>query len=182
MTRSRGSSAARSAPCAPACTTPSAPCAACWKGRTSMTEKELGRALLTLDVAPPAAPGPRELARRIVARDRRRVRLLAALAVLFWALATAGVVWLIAIYMLQVTPRLRAYAAGRAKLQNDWEAWAWVGDVAAKSVLACVLTVFLAAVCTVLLVVLSRRATLRQINASLMEITEQLKAGKPPPG
>jgi hypothetical protein len=147
-----------------------------------MTEKELGRSLLNLDVAPPAAPSPRELARRIVARDRRRVRLLAGAAVLFWLLATAGVVWLTAFYMLYITPRLRAYAAGRAQLQNDWEAWAWVGDLAAKSTLACVLTVFLAAISTVLLVVLSRRATLRQINASLMEITEQLKAGQPPGG
>jgi hypothetical protein len=33
----------------------------------------------------------------------------------------------------------------------------------------------LAAICTVLLILLSRRATLRQINASLLEISEQLK-------
>jgi hypothetical protein len=34
---------------------------------------------------------------------------------------------------------------------------------------------FLAALCTVLLVTTSRRATLRQINLRLMELSEQLK-------
>jgi hypothetical protein len=33
----------------------------------------------------------------------------------------------------------------------------------------------LAAVCTVLLILMTRRATLRHINASLLEISEQLK-------
>jgi hypothetical protein len=44
--------------------------------------------------------------------------------------------------------------------------WYIAGSVAA---------LFLAALCTVLLVITSRRATLRQINLSLMELSEQLK-------
>jgi hypothetical protein len=140
-----------------------------------MTEKELGKALLNLDVAPPAEPGPREWTRKILERDRRRVRLLAGLATLFWALTTAGVVCLCPFYVLMVAPRLRAYQAGRAQLADDWEAWALVGEWAAYGSLGCILSLLMAALCTVLLILLSRRATLRQINASLGEISGQLK-------
>jgi hypothetical protein len=46
-------------------------------------------------------------------------------------------------------------------------------------VLGCIISLLLAAICTVLLTLLSRRATLRQINASLLEISEQLKQLRP---
>lgn len=141
-----------------------------------MTEKELGKALLNVDMArAPAAPDPRQLTQRILERDRRWIRLLAGLAALFWILATAGLVWLVSYYLLLVSPRLRAYAAGRAQLQNDWNDWAYAVDLAAGSTLACIVALLLAAVCTMLLILLSRRATLRQINAGLVVISEQLK-------
>jgi hypothetical protein len=141
-----------------------------------MTEKELGRALLNLDVAPPpAAPDARQLTRQILERDRRRLRLLAGLATLFWILTAAGILCLCPFYVIVVAPRLRAYHAGRAQLEHDWNDWATVGDWAAYWLLACILSLLLAAVCTVLLILLSRRATLRQINAGLVEISEQLK-------
>jgi hypothetical protein len=140
-----------------------------------MTEKELGKALLNLDVAPPAAPDPRQLTRQILERDRRRIRRLAALATLFWILTAAGIVCLCPFYVMNVAPRLRSYQAGRAQLANDWEAWATVGEWASYWILGCIIALLLAAICTVLLILLSRRATLRQINASLMEISEHLK-------
>jgi hypothetical protein len=149
-----------------------------------MTEKELGRALLNLDVAPPpAAPDPRQLTRQILGRDRRRIRLLAGLAALFWVLTAAGILCLCPFYVMVVAPRLRAYQAGRAQLANDWDDWAMVGEWAAYWVLACIVSFLLAALCTVLLILLSRRATLRQINASLVAISEQLRqGGRLPPG
>jgi hypothetical protein len=64
-------------------------------------------------------------------------------------------------------------------LANDWEDWARAGDLAAQSTLACIIALLLAAVCTVLLILMSRRATLRQINASLIEISERLKLLQP---
>jgi hypothetical protein len=141
-----------------------------------MTEKELGKALLNLDVAPPpAAPDPRQLTRQILERDRRRIRRLAALATLLWILTAAGIVCLCPFYVMNVAPRLRAYQAGRRQLADDWDAWATVGEWAAYWILACIISLLLAALCTVLLILLSRRATLRQINASLLEISEQLK-------
>jgi len=139
-----------------------------------MTEKELGKDLLNLD-STSAGPDPRLLTQKILDRDRRRVRLWACLATVFWILTTAGIVCLCPFYVMIVAPRLRAYQAGRAHLENDWNDWALAGDWAAYWILACIITLLLAAMCTVLLILLSRRATLRQINASLVEISEQLK-------
>ena len=138
-----------------------------------MTEKELGKALLNLDMAP--ARDPRQLTQNLLERDRKRIRRLAGLATLFWILTAVGIVCLCPFYVLIVAPRLRAYHAGRAHLENDWNDWALAGDWAAYWILACIIALLLAAICTVLLILLSRRATLRQINASLVEISEQLK-------
>jgi hypothetical protein len=141
-----------------------------------MTEKELGRALLDLDAGTgPTAPDPRQMTRRILDRDRRRIRLLSGLAVLSWTLTAAGVVCCVPFYTMIVAPRLRAYGTGPAQLSNDWDAWARVGEWATYWVLACISALMLAAVSTVLLVLATRRATLRQINASLLAISEQLK-------
>src|SRR5437867_1866083 len=96
-----------------------------------MTEKELGKALLQLDMAP-ATAGPRQLTQQILQRGRWRMRLLAIVTILFWTLAVAGAVSLVAFYFLQVDPRLRAYAAGRAQLQKDWDAWAMAFGLAAR--------------------------------------------------
>jgi hypothetical protein len=141
-----------------------------------MTEKELGKALLNLDVAAtPPAPDPQQLTRQILARDRRRLRWLASLAVFFWILTAVGILSICPFYMMMIAPRLHAYQAGRAQLDRDWDAWATVGDWAALWLLACIVSLLLAAISTVLLSLQSRRATLRQINASLREISEQLQ-------
>jgi hypothetical protein len=147
-----------------------------------MSEKELGKALLNVAMTPtPTAPDPRQLTQKILDRDRKRIRLLAGLATLFWILTTAGIVYLCVFYAMIVAPRLRAYQAGGAQLENDWNDWAMAGDWAAYWIAACVIALLLAATCTVLLILFSRRATLRQINASLVEISEQLKQLRQPP-
>jgi hypothetical protein len=146
-----------------------------------VTENELGRALLNLDVGPPPAPDPRALARRLVDRDRRRVRWVAGMAGFFWVLTAAGIVCWYPFYVMYIAPRLRSYGAGRAKLAQDWDAWALLGEWAAGWMTACVISLLLAGASTVWLVLLSRRATLRQINASLAEICEQLKRVPPAP-
>jgi p-aminobenzoyl-glutamate transporter AbgT len=141
-----------------------------------MTEREFGKALLSLDTTPkPSEVDPRQLARNIVQRDRRRIRLLAGIAATFWIAATGGVVWLATMYFVLVEPRLNAYAAGRAQLETDWQDWAKAGDMAARSLLVCLVALLLAAISTVVLILLSRHATLRQINASLSELSELMK-------
>jgi hypothetical protein len=141
-----------------------------------MNEKEFGKALLALDTTPkPSEIDPRQMARNIVQRDRRRIRLLAVLSAAFWIAATGGVVWLATMYFLTVEPRLNAYAAGHAQLESDWKDWARAGDVAARSLLVCLAAMLLAAISTVVLILLSRHATLRQINATLSELSERLR-------
>jgi hypothetical protein len=144
-----------------------------------MTEKELGQALLKLDIAP-AAPDPRQLTRKILARDRRRVRLLTGLAALFWVLAVAGLALLIWQYFKSLAPRLGAYVDGRRDFQQDASVWLVIGTAGAGIILASIIALLLAAICTVLLISASRRATLRQINANLLEISDQLKRLQPP--
>ena len=141
-----------------------------------MDEKEFGTALLSLDTTPkPSDIDPRQMARNIVQRDRRRIRLLAGVSAAFWIAATGGVVWLATMYFVMVEPRLNAYAAGRAQLETDWKDWARAGDMAARSLLVCLAALLLAAISTVVLILLSRHATLRQINASLSELSELMK-------
>jgi hypothetical protein len=123
------------------------------------------------------------LTRRILRRDARRVRVLAVLSVFFWVLTAAGVAAMIWFYFTYLAPRLGAYAAGRARFERDWDAWLMVAEWAATFVLACLAAFVAAAVCTVLLVLVTRRATLRQINASLAAISEQLNQLRlPAPG
>lgn len=145
-----------------------------------MTDRELGRALLTLDTAPAPAAEAAAVTRRVLARDRRRVRTLAGLAGFFWVLSAAGIVAWYPFYVMYIAPRLRSYHAGRAKLAQDWDAWAAIGEWAAGWMSACVLSMLFAAGFTVWLVLHSRRATLRQINASLAAISEQLRSAAPP--
>jgi hypothetical protein len=147
-----------------------------------MTERELGKALLNLDMGPNASADPRLMARRILDRDRWRVRILTALTAVLWVAAAAGVVALITCYHVIVSPRLQAYHAGRAQLEQDWRDWALAGDIASKGMMMSVLVLLLAAVCTVLLIWYSRRVTLRQINANLVVISEQLRLLTQPPG
>jgi hypothetical protein len=141
-----------------------------------MNEKELAQALLKLDMSPAqAAPDPRELTQKILARDRRRVHRLTGLAALFWVLAVAGFGLLIWQYFKSLAPRLETYVEGRREFQQDAAVWLLIGNASAGIILACIIALLLAGVCTVLLILASRRATLRQINANLVEICEQLK-------
>ena len=130
-----------------------------------MSETELGRALLNPDMAQsPAAPDSWQLTQKIQGHDGRRVRLLAGLTMLFWVLTATGIMCLCPFYVIVVAPRLRAYQAGRAQLANDWNDWAMVGDWAVVWVLGCILSLLLAAIGTVLLILLTRRTILRQIS------------------
>ena len=141
-----------------------------------MTEKELGRALVDVERAMhPGAPTAQSCARSILEDDRGSIRLLAVLATFFWILTAAGLIGLCPFYVMVVAPRLRAYQAGRAQLAHDWDHWAIAGEWIAYWLLACVIALLVASLCTVMLSLRTRKATLRQIRAGLAEITEQLR-------
>jgi hypothetical protein len=156
-----------------------------------MGEKELGRALLQLDADQLAGkPGDRQQTWKILEGDRRRVWWLTALTVALWAAAILMVLAMLVAYGLvfplqaklrdpaelaQLPPELRQDAQFNAQVAFQMVT---LGVTCSVGILA------LAALATILLVVASRRATLRQINASLLEISQQLKElrlANPPP-
>ena len=147
-----------------------------------MNERELGKALLKLDAAIlGGAPDTHQSAWRIIERDRRVMRLFAALTILVWLLAT-----------LMICAVLMSFAwlvQAEEKLIEDINVGKIILDdrlVTERLLLAqfregtlltaCSVAILaLAALCTVVLLFLSRRATLRQLNAGLFEVTEQLR-------
>jgi hypothetical protein len=145
-----------------------------------MPDNELGKALLNLGTQPPTATSdPKRMSDQVIERDRGRIRLLVGAATLLWVLAAAGVAWLIFLYFVIVVPRLNAYAAHRVDLQNDWSEWIRAFNSCAEILLACIAALLLAAISTVLLILASRRATLRQIKADLAVISNQLRGLRP---
>lgn len=153
-----------------------------------MTEPELRQALLRLDAANLAAfPDARQLTWMVLQRDQRRVRRLAGVTVAAWLLATLLILTVLVNFGL-LFPRVaklrmdveagKVTAAERDRIETENALDFHIGTL---QIAFSVTVLALAAFCTFLLVLASRRATLRQINASLLEISEQLKQLQPPP-
>lgn len=154
-----------------------------------MSEKEIGRALLDLDSQRLAGvTDARQQTWKVLERDRRRVWWLTAVTVTLWSAAILMVLWmLVAMALLmplqaelakgnqpgggQLTPAMREAAERKAQIMFQMIT---VGITCSVGILS------LAALSTLLLVLASRRATLRQINASLLEISQQLKELRQP--
>jgi len=150
-----------------------------------MTEKKLGQALLDLDARQIAGVHDAHAQTwRVLERDRRRVWWLTALTMTLWAGAILMVLWMLVAFGLlfplqaklkdpaelnRLPPEMQAKAQDDAQIVFQMIT---VGVTCSVGILA------LAALSTVFLVVASRRATLRQVNASLLEISEQLKSLK----
>jgi hypothetical protein len=134
-----------------------------------MNEKELADKLLKLgtsDLSNP--PGPRELAQRILARDSRRVRVLAALAVVFWL----GAIVVLYVFMWEL---MGAYAQFE---KTGWPAAeAHVAPVYRflLGLFASLESICFALLFTMVLLFVSRRASLRQVNFTLMGISDKLE-------
>jgi len=150
-----------------------------------MTDKDLSRALLELDSQRLAGVGDvREQTWKILERDRNRV---------WWWTAGTFSLWGLAIFMVALMMVLYALVFPfQAKLRQDVEL-ARIGvttpeerelaqfkgqilfQMVTLGVTMSVGVTCLAVFASVMLSRASRRATLRQINASLLEISEQLK-------
>jgi hypothetical protein len=146
-----------------------------------MSEKELGRALLHLDAGLYGLLDVKEMTRRVLERDRRRVWWLTALTVVLWVVALAMVLGVFIAFallfplqakLMQEIERGKITAADRERAQFKSQV---AGNMINLVMAGSVGVLGLAALGTVLLVVASRRATLRQVSASLLEISEQLK-------
>jgi hypothetical protein len=152
-----------------------------------MSDKDIGRALLNVG-APAGARDPRQLTQQVLGRQRRRVRLLAALSTLLWLLAAAGVFFVVYAVLWHLVPKhqklMRDTALGNVPAERLVELQALhfqAVEICALVIAASFAALTLGALSTVALVLVSRRATLQQINTSLAEISEQLKHARPAP-
>jgi hypothetical protein len=134
-----------------------------------MNEKELADKLLRLGTSELSSPpGPRELTQRIIARDRRRVTALAVLALVFW-LASVVVLY---VFMGELLALYAQFQKAGWPASDPHAAPVYrflIGLAASLEALSC------AFVITMVLLFVSRRASLRQINANLIEISEKLE-------
>jgi len=100
--------------------------------------------------------------------------------VTLWLLAAGAVVWLTAVAYLYVLPRLEAAAFHPERLPaaaapGTQNLHTYVLLVGATLLAVCVCVLSLATMSTLLLVLASRRATLRHVNAGLLQIADELK-------
>jgi hypothetical protein len=160
-----------------------------------MTEKQLGQALLDLDLSASAGVAdPKQLTHKILSRDERRVKRWTWITIALWVLAALMVLWMfIALALLmpfqaKINQELKARdniaQAGQvpierrlsdAELESAQEVAQIYSLMITLGIAGSVGMLGLATLSAVLLVLASRRATLRQINASLLEISEQLR-------
>lgn len=146
-----------------------------------MNESELSQALLTFDAGLSAdQPDPRQQVREVLRRDKRRLRLIASVTVVLWLaglVATTAIVWT---SVDTLFPKLDKALQDAGKIPADHyqrieTTFAYVIGYGATLLAAAVGVIALAALGTTLLVFASRRATIRQVNAILIDISEQLK-------
>lgn len=167
-----------------------------------MLDKNVGDALLRLDLTPPTDP-PTAQVERIIDADRRRVTRWTRIALVLWILAALGAMFIFVMGALAfpVIAKLLmeekqaaagkdapAAAAKNVDAKNDANDEGPLDNpntpltVLAKLVAMCMvlgtasfMMLVFAGLATVLLLLRSRSATLRQINANLLQISEHLK-------
>jgi hypothetical protein len=147
-----------------------------------MDEHELGEALLRAGaVEDRDLPDARDLVATVAARDRRRLRALGGLILALWLAGAAGisfVLYELSIYVPKYMRLMMMIEEGgvsmeqRQRIQENNLGGFQIG----LSITACSVAILaLAALGTFLLVLASRRATLRQVNASLALISDRLQ-------
>jgi hypothetical protein len=147
-----------------------------------MSDNDLGEALLKLGAVDLAAvPEARVQARRVLDRDHRRVRLWTGLTVGVWLVAVILVLSALVSYGLVMPKQAQLFQLADAGQLNSAQREAMQREIVVQGLMSTVLIGFsvaamgLAALSAVFLLFASRRATLRQMNLNLVEITEQLK-------
>jgi hypothetical protein len=150
-----------------------------------MSDKIVGEALLNLNLTPPALPSAVEV-ERIIEADRRRIRWHTRITVGLWIVALLGALAIFVgggLVFPMIAKMLKQANEGSIDEANT--PFLMLAKLTAMCIAFGSLSFALlvaAGLATVLLVFRSRRATLRQINANLLQISEQLKrmSGTPP--
>jgi hypothetical protein len=173
-----------------------------------MLDKNVGDALLKLDLSPPTDT-PTSQIERIIDNDRRRVQRWTRIAIALWILAAVGAFLIFIMGGLafpaiakmimeenqakdleKATKAGAATAAETAKavesapatLENPNTPFTMLAKLTAMCMVfgtASFMLLVFAGLATVLLLTRSRTATFRQINANLLQISEQLKRVPP---
>ncbi len=134
-----------------------------------MSEKELAKALLKAGgLEAPDPPSTKDLIRRILARDRKLVTLLTTLTIFFWL----GAVVVLYVFMYELVGLLARFRQPGSPALDPLVAAVYKFLLVLAS---SVESLSLAFLCTMILLFVTRRASLRQINASLLEITQKLE-------
>lgn len=138
-----------------------------------MSDAKLGEHLLRQNnTTPPTAPA---IVDEITRRERRRVCIWAIATGVLWVLAAAYLLALLWFYMCFLHPIIHEYFTSGDLDPNEIKPPLNVMITLLKALLWWPGLLFLAAASTTLFTLASRRATLRQIQASLAEISEQLR-------
>lgn len=160
-----------------------------------MSDKDLGKALLQVNALGLAGVADaRQQTWQVLERDRRRVRLWIGVTVVLWLLAALWIVFVLVTFGL-LLPMQAKLLQDPDKVEQRFSNDPEKAKAAARlrepvmmhlilqklviNITAAVAVLTLAALSTLFLVLASRRATLRQVNASLLEISEQLKLLRP---
>ena len=134
-----------------------------------MTESELAKALLDLDSAElSSGKTTDELTRRVLEKDRRRVRITAWVTAVFWIAALGALYWSSVSLIFKHGDVLQGTAANVDPVVADLARAVLITQGSIEGVIFALL-------CTLLLFFFSRRATLRQVNRNLMEISAQIR-------
>ena len=141
-----------------------------------MSDKDIGQAMLRSE----DQIDHQALTDQVLWRDRRRLWSLGIVCVIAW-MAVVMLPWATIMPMLaKVTGESDAGRPLFVGEPKDVAEVVRVGTIA--TFIGSVASMFVAAVCTVALIILSRRATLRQVNARLQEISVQIKRLQPAEG
>jgi hypothetical protein len=140
-----------------------------------MSEHELSKALVGR-----GSGDDDRLAERVIRRDRWIVRSLAGLTIVLWTLSVATIIALYWAALLWVVPIFAHFIeegeAGSADRHAHWEpVMYFVIRIGWPAAIASAVLAVLAAICTVLLVYWSRRATLRLVDRRLEQILAELR-------
>ena len=172
-----------------------------------MLDKNVGDALLKLDLSPPTDP-PSTQVERIIEADQRRVKRWTRIAIALWIFAALGAFLIFVMGGLtfpliakMIMEENEAKAAAedapvgaadhgknakppRGTLEEPGTPFQVLAKLTAMVMVfgtASFMLLVLAGLATVLLLLRSRTATFRQINANLLQISEQLKRVPPAP-
>jgi hypothetical protein len=164
-------------------------------------KKTLEDTLLTLDSRmPTSSTEAREVAKKVLRRDRRRVRILTWMTISFFLLTVLGICGCVYWYTLKVGPSMNKFegvlnnsVSQIHNLEPDMSKYSPQTNLTLDTAIECnhlykiqlanlggtmalFVVMLVAAFCTILLIRATRGATLRQIQASLLALSEQFDA------